>query len=207
MSLKHAILGFLSYQPATGYDLKRAFDRSVRHFWPANQSQIYRTLAELKDGGLVEQEKIEREDRLDMKIYHITDAGLDELHRWLSTPLPQQDYREPFLIQIYFGAKLSDQEVIPLLKRQIQSLEEAQDQYTAMYEMYQERMKDQDTPRDLFYGMLTLEFGISSNQAALDWLKNVLDRLESGTYIPQDIKPSIASNRNKSTNRSRIEKN
>ena len=36
MSLKHAILGFLSLQPMTGYDLKKAFDQSVRHFWPAN---------------------------------------------------------------------------------------------------------------------------------------------------------------------------
>ena len=38
MSLKHAILGFLSFAPLTGYDLKKAFDRSVQHFWPANQS-------------------------------------------------------------------------------------------------------------------------------------------------------------------------
>jgi hypothetical protein len=47
MCLKHAILGILSFSPMTGYDLKKAFDRSVRHFWPVNQSQIYRTLAEL----------------------------------------------------------------------------------------------------------------------------------------------------------------
>ena len=53
MSLRHAILGFLSFQPFTGYDLKKAFDRSVRHFWPATQSQIYRTLAELDADGLI----------------------------------------------------------------------------------------------------------------------------------------------------------
>jgi PadR family transcriptional regulator, regulatory protein AphA len=192
MSLKHAILGFLSYQPLTGYDLKKAFDRSVRHFWPANQSQIYRTLADLKDEGFVEPENIEREDRLDMKIYHITEAGSGELHRWLSTPLPQQDYREAFLIQIYFGAKLSDQEVILIVKRQIRILEDARAQYTAMFEMYRERIEVQVTPRDLFFGMLTLEYGISSNQAALDWLKTVLRRLESGSYHPQDIQSFFA---------------
>ena len=41
MSLKHALLGFLSYAPMTGYDLKRYFDQSIHHFWNANLSQIY----------------------------------------------------------------------------------------------------------------------------------------------------------------------
>ena len=49
MSLEYAILGFLNYHPYTGYDLKKIFDTSVRHFWPADQSQIYRTLARLTE--------------------------------------------------------------------------------------------------------------------------------------------------------------
>ena len=44
MSLDHAILGFLNYRRYSGYDLKKIFDKSVRHFWPADQSQIYLTL-------------------------------------------------------------------------------------------------------------------------------------------------------------------
>ena len=47
MSLEYAILGFLNYLPLSGYDLKKMFDTSVQHFWPADQSQIYRTLARL----------------------------------------------------------------------------------------------------------------------------------------------------------------
>ena len=54
MSLDFAILGFLSYSPFTGYDLKKFFDQSVRHFWTADQSQIYRILARLGDEGKVE---------------------------------------------------------------------------------------------------------------------------------------------------------
>ncbi|MBK7454005.1 MAG: PadR family transcriptional regulator [Anaerolineales bacterium] len=88
MSLKHAILGFLSVAPFSGYDLKKAFDRSIQHFWPANQSQIYRTLAELDEHGLVQKQVIEREERLDMKIYDITPVGGAELHQWLCAPCP-----------------------------------------------------------------------------------------------------------------------
>jgi DNA-binding PadR family transcriptional regulator len=187
MSLKHAILGFLSIKPMTGYDLKKAFDQSIQFFWPANQSQIYRTLADLKAEGLVEQEVIAREDRLDMKVYRISDNGQDELHEWLSNPLPHQDYREAFLIQLYFGSKLDDSEVIPLLKQMIQDLQTSQDQLTAMYRMYQAKMNQVYKPRQLFFSMLTLEYGLESNQTAIQWLTTVSQRLEVGDHTPLDL--------------------
>ena len=181
MSLSHTILGFLSIKPMTGYDLKKVFDQSVRHFWPANQSQIYRTLAELRSEGFVEQEVIEREDRLDMKLYNITHTGSQELNRWLSTPLPEQDYREAFLIQIYFGGKLTDTDVITLIKHEIKNLEGANEQYTGMLELYRGKMQQNPT-RELFFSVIPLEYGLTSNQSALDWLNKVLDRIETGDY-------------------------
>jgi len=181
MSLSHAILGFLSLKPMTGYDLKKVFDRSVRHFWPANQSQIYRTLSELRSEGFVEQEVVEREDRLDMKIYSITDPGQQELNLWLSTPLPEQDYREAFLIQIYFGGKLTDTDVITLIKHEIKNLQSANEQYTAMLGLYRGKMQQNPT-RELFFSVIPLEYGLTSNQSALNWLNKVLDRIETGDY-------------------------
>ncbi|MEN4010504.1 MAG: PadR family transcriptional regulator [Chloroflexota bacterium] len=183
MSLKHAILGFLSNNPLTGYDLKKAFDQSVRHFWPANQSQIYRTLAELDEQGLVEKEVIPREERLDMKVYSITKAGREELRRWLSTPLPAQDYREPTLIQIYFGGKLSDEELIQLLNHEIQSLQERLAIYESIYKMNQAVIHHVADLRASVLMVSTLEYGILTNRAALDWLKCVLERVRSGNYL------------------------
>jgi DNA-binding PadR family transcriptional regulator len=187
MSLKHAILGFLSFKPLSGYDLKKAFDQSVQHFWPANQSQIYRTLADLKDEGLVEQEVIEREERLDMKVYHITATGREELHRWLSTPLQPADFREPFLIQVYFGGRLSDDEFIRLLQHEIRTIEERLDIYNSIYKKYQEKLKTHEDPRSLFLSVTTLEYGILSNQAALEWLKSVVERVKPGNYLLRDF--------------------
>jgi DNA-binding PadR family transcriptional regulator len=187
MSLKHAILGFLSFKPLSGYDLKKAFDQSVQHFWPANQSQIYRTLADLKDEGLVEQEVIEREERLDMKVYHITATGREELHRWLSTPLQPADFREPILIQVYFGGRLSDDEFIRLLQHEIRTIEERLDIYNSIYKKYQEKLKTHEDPRSLFLSVTTLEYGILSNQAALEWLKSVVERVKPGNYLLRDF--------------------
>jgi PadR family transcriptional regulator AphA len=182
MSLKHAILGFLSYKSLSGYDLKKAFDLSVQHFWPANQSQIYRTLAALNEAGLVKQEVIERDDRLDLKVYHITAAGREELHRWLSTPLPAQDFREPFLIQVYFAGKLTDEEIVQLLQQQIQAMEGMMAEYVSAYKSYQDRLDKHEDQRAFFLSVLTLEYGITSNLASLDWLKSVAERVESGNY-------------------------
>jgi PadR family transcriptional regulator AphA len=187
MSLQHAILGFLSYEPLSGYGLKKAFDRSVQHFWPANQSQIYSTLARMKEDGLVNQEVIEREDRLDKKVYHITEDGLEELHRWLATPLPHKVFREPFLIQIYFGSRLSNREFEDLVQVEIQAAKQVLALYKSIYQPYLEEVESRDDPRALFMSLLTLEYGILSNQLILEWLTSVVERVDSENYTLREF--------------------
>ncbi len=183
MSLQHAILGFLSYQPLSGYDLKKAFDRSVQYFWPANQSQIYRTLASLKVKGLIEQEVIERQDRLDLKLYHITTAGREELHRWLSTPFRKSEARDPFQIQIYFAGEISDEELLNLLKNKIKKIEERLAIFDIAYPRYQEKLKTHEDQRGFFMNIVTMELGILSGLTWLEWLKSVIKRVESRNYM------------------------
>ena len=181
MSLKHAILGFLSFGTFSGYDLKKAFDNSVQHFWPANQSQIYRTLAELDEQGFVEKKIVEREERLDMKIYNITEAGRSELHQWLSTPLPEHDTREPFLIQVYFGGKLSDEEILNLLRGKLKEIEERINVFEAVYQVSQNTPSKVDE-RASFFAMLTLELGHINSQSDAAWLRSAIERVETKNY-------------------------
>ena len=54
MSLRHAVLGLLADEPASGYDLLKVFDRSLAFIWPATQSQLYGELNRLADDGLIE---------------------------------------------------------------------------------------------------------------------------------------------------------
>ena len=187
MSLKHAILGFLSFKPLSGYDLKKAFDNSVRHFWAANQSQIYRTLAKMTDDGLLKKEIIEREDRLDMKIYQASEKGRDELHQWLTTPLPEQNMREPFLIQIYFGGLLDDEELLPLLRHELKATEEKMAIFDQIYQFSMDKACQSEEPRAYFLSMLTLDYGIKSGQAMLDWLKNAISKIETKNYSSSEL--------------------
>jgi PadR family transcriptional regulator, regulatory protein AphA len=187
MSLKHAILGFLSYKPFNGYDLKKAFDNSVRHFWPANQSQIYRTLAQMMEEGLVEMEVVEREDRLDMKIYRISEKGREELHQWLATPLPERETREPFLVQLFFGSQLSDDELLALLRREAKFAEEQLATFTQIYQSSMSRAAQTSDPRAFFLSMLTLDYGFKSSQSMLEWLNHAIAQIESKTYSPTQL--------------------
>ena len=54
MSLRHALLGLLSVEPASGWDLLKRFEQSLAFVWPATQSQLYTELNRMTDAGLVE---------------------------------------------------------------------------------------------------------------------------------------------------------
>jgi hypothetical protein len=132
-------------------------------------------------------EVIEREERLDMKIYHISEPGRTELHHWLSTSLQAADYREPLLIQVYFGGLLSDEEFIQLLQNEIQTMEARLAIYGSIYTMYREMIKTHAEPRAFFLSVSTMEYGILSNRLSIDWLKSVIDRVKSGNYTLEDF--------------------
>lgn len=187
MSLEHAILGFLQYKPLTGYDLKAAFDASVRHFWPADQSQIYRTLSRLAEQGWTEIEVIEQDDRPDRKVYHLTSEGRDELLRWLRAPLQSRGERIAALVQVFFAGHLDEEEALAIVRRLADHCRETLTELRQVPDDKRVRAATEGaTPRDTFFWMLTLEYGINMTQASLGWLEDVIGRIERGEYTKED---------------------
>ena len=117
MSLNHAILGFLNYRAITGYDLKKVFDVSVWHFWPADQNQIYRTLGQLESHQWVKMERVRQKEHPDCKVYHITDASRKELRRWLTVALSLTEFHDPAQVQFFIAGQLKDQEILEMFER------------------------------------------------------------------------------------------
>jgi DNA-binding PadR family transcriptional regulator len=91
VSVRHALLAFLSEGPKYGLQLRQEFEESTGEVWPLNVGQVYTTLQRLERDEL-----IESDDRGDeagpQKVFHITEAGRAELDTWLSTP---PDMTEP----------------------------------------------------------------------------------------------------------------
>jgi len=183
MSLDHAILGFLQYGPLSGYDLKAAFDSSVRHFWPADQSQIYRVLSRLAESNLTGVEVVEQEEKPDKKVYHITEEGRKELHRWLTTPLPEKGEHVAELVQVFFAGSLSDVEALDLFKRLADRIQ-SQLALLCSIPVKQDGCKasDDNYARDRFFRLLTLEYGMRMTEWNLNWAQSVIMRLEKGDY-------------------------
>jgi len=179
MSLRHTILGFLSIQTLSGYDLKRYFDASVRHFWSADQAAIYRTLADLAAEGLVEQERIAQTTRPDRKVYHLTDPGRTALDAWLATPAPPVARREPLLVKLFFAGRLSAPQLEHLLEVELQSVTAELDGFREIVASIRDNPGTTDEAT-LVGPLITLTNGVASGVAQRDWLRGLLEQQRAG---------------------------
>ena len=178
MSLKHALLGFLNYGPMTGYELKKFFDTSIAHFWNAELSQIYPTLKQLESESLVEMEVQVQADRPNRKVYSITDDGRRELVDWLATPADPDQVREPLMIKVFFGASLSKQELIQVLRHRIQELTQSNDYYAHGCSVIQSFAKSVGMDREAFFWGITIDAGRKTNEAYIEWAEEAIARIE-----------------------------
>jgi len=174
MSLEYSILGFLSYKPFSGYDLKKVFDQSIRHFWYADQSQIYRTLARLTDQNWAEVEVVEQTVRPDRKVYHITPAGREEFKRWLHGPFPIQEAHNAPLIQVFFSGQMTDAEILAKFDEAAAIFRSVLERYNQVPQQIADYIRMVDSPREAFFWLQTLELGIRTMQTQLDWAENVI---------------------------------
>ncbi|MFZ5965724.1 MAG: DUF4180 domain-containing protein [Bacillota bacterium] len=117
MNIQHAILGLLSFEPLTGYDMKKIMQNSPLIYWSGNNSQIYKALAELQGEGFVNAKVLYDDVSPTKKRYSLTERGRRELSD-LSKAFPElPELRKPFLLQLAFGRGLSRQEIETLLNQ------------------------------------------------------------------------------------------
>lgn len=126
MSIKYAILGLLSWRSLSGYDIKKMFSESTAMYWSGNNNQIYRTLVNLHQLELVQQEVLEQDHLPNRKIYSITAQGKKELRDWVISNPETPQLRNSFLIQLAWADQLSDSELTQLLDAYQEELENQQ---------------------------------------------------------------------------------
>jgi DNA-binding PadR family transcriptional regulator len=107
MSLRHALLGLLAEQPASGWDLSRRFDELLGAVWPAGHPQIYGELRKLEQEHLIE---VDSEGPRRRKAYRVTDAGLEAVRHWLTDVDVDHTLRlEPLLRSVFFWLMTPEQ--------------------------------------------------------------------------------------------------
>jgi len=115
--LKYALLGFLKYEPKTGYEIKQTMDKSTGHFWHAKQSQIYMTLKKLEKDGLAISHPEPQESRPDRRVYTITKTGEKAMQEWLLKPITTLDTtKQLLLLKLFFSGKLKKETILTQLR-------------------------------------------------------------------------------------------
>lgn len=162
-ALRYALLGLLAGSPGTGYGLKKRFAIELADAWYAETSQIYPELARMVEDGLISE--ISRGAR-GSKTYAITDAGLDELVRWLKETEPNRASRNESLMRLFFFFLLDDDESAELFRREIGYHRETLERYKswkkpiAKANVYHER-----------FNLIVLDWGIRYEEGFIEWLE------------------------------------
>ncbi|MEU9555827.1 PadR family transcriptional regulator [Streptomyces fumanus] len=115
MSIGHTLLGLLEAGPRHGYDLKRAFDEKFGHDRPLHYGQVYSTMSRLLKNGLVEVDAVEAGDGPERKRYAITEAGVTDVERWLTTPEKPEPYLQSTLYTKVVLALLTQRDAADVL--------------------------------------------------------------------------------------------
>ena len=109
-----AVLGLLGVKPMSGYDIKRAVDRTIRHFWAASYGQIYPELKRLEEAGWISGKDASQGERA-RRIYELTAQGGRELEAWLHGYETRIEMRDESLLRLFFADALPRNEALGLL--------------------------------------------------------------------------------------------
>lgn len=179
MSLPHLILGLLSLEPFSGYDLNKTFQNTIQHFWTTDQSQIYRALYKLEENAWVEVETVIQTDSPNKKIYRITEGGRHALLDWLTTPLPEDTPHESWLGQIFFGGLVTEESFSGLVQASINNLKERLAAMEALQASLSSFQVDPGVPRAAHFQFLTLDYGIQRHRFEIQWLEDMLLQVQN----------------------------
>lgn len=179
MALRYAVMGLLSGEEMSGYDLTQQFTMKVSHFWNAHHTQIYRELQKLEVEGLVSHRVIEQQDRPDKKLYKITTAGLSELFTWLSEAPKPPKMKNEALLRVSLFHLIPPAQAIAFLE---QSRGEHAQILRLMEALGGEYVGETQEPIPEKVGeYLTLDFGMRFMRAWIEWCEfaiGVFRRLE-----------------------------
>jgi DNA-binding PadR family transcriptional regulator len=179
-TLGYAILGLLSREELSGYDLSSRMRTRVGFFWEARHSQIYPELVRLEKRGLVTHHVVEQADRPDKKVYKVTASGLDALKEWATQPPAPRAARDELVLKAYSLWLAEPKKAVALFRDQERLHEERLHEYESIKSwMEKEWGKDvlrTDSPR--FASYAALQRGILNERGYAQWCHWVADRLE-----------------------------
>jgi PadR family transcriptional regulator, regulatory protein AphA len=109
-----SILGYLSFQERSGYDIRQAASRNL--VWGVSDGQLYPQLRELHANGLIEPSGPPNTVRARQR-WRLTDRGRAALRAWVQADIDQLQMRDENLAKLLFADQFGADAMIELLRR------------------------------------------------------------------------------------------
>lgn len=165
--MQFVILGLLSHEPMTGYEMKKRMDTTMSLFWSGSYGSIYPTLQRLKDNGSIESDE-QAENGRDKIVYSITKLGREQLQQWLREPATKDELRYETLLKMFFGSEVGEDDTL----KHIQAFEDKMTHMLPKLKSSVEILESDEEPAHEYY-MLTALFGVKIYEASLEWCQEI----------------------------------
>jgi PadR family transcriptional regulator AphA len=173
-SSTEVLLGLLTIEPMSGYDLGLTIRGSVGHFWNESYGQIYPNLKKLANDGFVRCKTQRQKGRPDRRLYTITKKGRERLKKWLAVPPQPEIPRNELLLKLFFGEQIPAEMLIEYVERMAEESH-------ALLELLEQREsegidKNQHHPGAPYWRMAA-HYGQIEMRAHLQWAEETLAEL------------------------------
>lgn len=173
---KYAVLGMLSIQPMSGYDIRQAIAGTISNFWSESYGQIYPILKMLEQEKLAIKSIEHQEGKPDRHVYTLTDAGYQALRDWMREPVDFAQQRLEILLKLFFGSQVSIADNI----QQVEDYRALHADLLAKYDDLEAGIKgESDAYPDRPFWLMTVSYGRYYAQATMDWCDETLKALRA----------------------------
>lgn len=159
----YAVLGLLSVQSWTTYELAKQVQRSLNWFWPRAERKLYDEPKRLVELGLATA-TAGQTGRRPRTVYRITPAGRRALRRWLGEPAEPRSVEFAAMLKVFFADAGTSQQLLATLDR---IEDEAGQRLRALAEMA--AVRPVRYPGRAHLSALSLRLQLEQEQAVLRW--------------------------------------
>ena len=172
----YVILGLLSEEPMTGYQIKQIIDIRFKFFWNESYGQLYPSLKSLRDNGYIEELDADASQKRSRKTYRLTADGLKALRHWLAQPVEKESVRLEILLKMYFS-HLIEKDVMLGHVLKFKAAHERDLHILSLFEKELKTIEDDDPAHPTI--LRVVDFGRKANRAYLEWCTETIMFLES----------------------------
>jgi PadR family transcriptional regulator, regulatory protein AphA len=166
----YAFLAMLLLAPMSAYQLKKAMEGSISHFYSAAHSQVYQQASRLVRDGYVREKEAPGGRR--KRILSLTPKGRQAVLEWLREPEADDQLYSELLVKTFFANYADDPGAMRTM------LERRREESEAMLASYEQFLPALESAEDNPFPAMTLSAGIHYYRSELAWIDETVAKLD-----------------------------